>query len=706
MTLRDLHLRRSYDSGQSGADVLEDFYVPALSESVSYDRLAGFFSSGALAVAARGIAGLIANGGAMRLVVSPRLQPEDLAMLQDGGPQDRDVLLADAMSAALSLEDLADDISRDHVRALGWMLRERLLEIRVVFPSASQGRDAGIYHQKVGLLTDCDGDTISFSGSINETVKGWKGNIEQFKVFRGWIDVEADYVADDVESFVRYWEGLSDSSRTVPLPEAVRQGLLALAPHNVEDLGLLEAREQRTPWRPKRKAFTLRPYQLDAIKAWMEAGGRGVLEMATGTGKTKTALSAVQRVAEGKERLFTVIGVPYQHLGPQWECDVEEMFPAADVVMAGSGNGSWRKDMLDATARLAMGVTAHVVVIAVHNTAGSPAFLNEIQRVAKICPDRIFIADEMHALGAPKARSALDERYNWRLGLSATPQRWFDDEGTKVLDEYFGQVVFRFGIEEALATIDPSTGKSVLTPYAYFPHFISLTDDEIEEYQELTRKAIRAKGLESEVGGQSIEELRIFLRARVAKKAAQKQRVLEEFLDEHARDIKHCIIYCMDSEQMDGVSEALTRRSIVFRYFTGEEGTRPESDGLSERQRILQSFESGATQVLVAMKCLDEGVDVQQAQLGLILASSTNPREFIQRRGRLLRRAIGKEKAFIHDVVLRPDVNRLNDPETREIELKIFKRELERLGEFASSADNSAECYSLVLNELERLSVS
>lgn len=705
MTLQDLHVRRSYDTGDAGLDVLSEFYVPALEASRSYDRLAGFFSSRALSVAAKGIAGLVNNGGRMRLAVSPRLQPDDIAALRDGvRGAELDALLTTRLRDSLSLAELQDEIQRNHVRALCWMLAKDLLEIRLVLPTPRDAAEDGIYHQKIGILTDIDGNTMSFSGSINETAKGWLGNIEQFKVFRGWVEVEADYVGDDIQTFLRYWDGMSDSTRTVDLPSAVREGLLSLAPENVESLRLVVARESGPRWQAGgKKDFALRPYQEEAIDAWFEADGRGILEMATGTGKTKTALSAVKRLAVNRGCLFLVVAVPYQHLATQWRADVQELFPQADIVMAGGSNASWRRETLDLIARLAMGVTRVGIVVVVHNTAASGAFLGEVARASSVCEDTILVADEMHALGAPKFRAALGDNYKWRLGLSATPERWFDDAGTDVLKDFFGDVVFTFGIEEALRTADPATGKSVLTPYTYHPHFVSLTDIEIEEYQHLTQRAMRARGQDSGSDGQTLEELLMFLRARVAKKAEQKLGVLEDFLVEYGPTISHCIIYCIDSEQMEIVSQSLVRRGIVFRYFTGDEGTRAEADGLSERQRILRSFESGDTQVLVAMKCLDEGVDVKRAQLGLILASSTNPREFIQRRGRLLRRAAGKDKAVIHDVILRPDMARMAQSETRETEMRILKKELERLGEFAACADNAAECYTLVLEELSRL---
>ncbi len=709
MPLRELGVRRSYDTGVAGADVLNGFYIPALSESCTYDRLSGFFSSRALAVAARGIAGLIRNSGRMRLAVSPRLQPADIEALNKSvGTEFQNSLLSDRLAQSFDLSDLEAQISKNHVRALCWMLANGSLDMRVVVPAPEAGVDAGIYHQKIGILSDEDGDVLSFSGSINETAKGWLGNIEQFKVFRSWVDVESEYVDDDVRTFSRYWDGTSGATRTVELPDAVRESLLSYAPEDVESLGLETVRETSPGWgEGARKKFLLRPYQNDAIAAWFEADGHGILEMATGTGKTRTALSAAEQLSESAKPLLIVISVPYQHLATQWLDEVAEALPGADIILAGGGRSSWRKDFVGLTARLALGASRLGVVIAVHNTAASDSFAVELERARGVCPDIMLIADEMHALGAPKFRGALWAGYRWRLGLSATPQRWFDDDGTVLLEDFFGRVVFVFGIEEALKTIDPASGETVLCPYDYFPHFVSLTDNEVQEYVDLTQKLVRSHGREVGTGdsAQSLEELFLFLRAGIVKRAEQKMGVLSSLLDQTGPLLDHCIIYCMDREQMEVVAEDLNRRGIVYRFFTGEEGVRPDAsgDGSSERQRILKSFERGDTAVLVAMKCLDEGVDVKQAKMGVVLASSTNPREFIQRRGRLLRRASGKRKAVVHDVIVRPSQQRMGDAETRALELRLFKKELERLGEFAKCADNSSECYAAVLDEVQGL---
>ena len=315
-----------------------------------------------------------------------------------------------------------------------------------------------------------------------------------------------------------------------------------------------------------------------------------------------------------------------------------------------------------------------------------------VKKASLVTGGTLLVGDEMHALGAAKTRNALDESYDMRLGLSATPERWFDDEGTRLLLDYFGGTVYSLPIDLALKTLVPSTGLTLLTPYTYHPIFVSLTEDELEHYQELTTRFARSMSASDTVSEEDAERY-LFERAGVVKKAATKLGALESVLGQLDDKVDHCLIYCFDREQMADVEAVLATRPIVYAEFTGDESVR-------ERQRLLRDFDSGDISVLVAMQCLDEGVDVPSARIGVMLASSTNPRESIQRRGRLLRRCPGKARAVIYDVLVRPRPEAIGDARFREIESRLFKKELERLGWFASCADNSAECWTQVIREL------
>ncbi|MDO8848481.1 MAG: DEAD/DEAH box helicase family protein [Coriobacteriia bacterium] len=702
MGLQGLDLLRSYDSGEMGRSVLTSFYVPALSASLSYDRIAGFFSSTSLAVAARGISGLLENGGRIRLICSPRLSSADAVALAELSRESLGERLGEFMLQALDFDTLGDILARDHVRAMCWMLRNGTLEMRVAVPAAADG--SGLFHQKIGILRDASGNEVSFSGSMNETASGWLDNLEHFKVFRSWEAVEAAYVADDVSLFERYWNDDVPGARVMSVPEAVSRKLLEYAPDSLSELRL----EAYSPASAVSSCpVGLWEHQLRAVDAWLESGCRKLLQMATGTGKTVTALECARRYSEANPHTLLVISVPYQHLATQWMRDVTRFFPGVPTVVAHGGNAKWRSSVLECASRVASGTRRVGVVVAVQNTAAGDDFLSAVELVGRSpIAEAMLIGDEVHGLGASRLRAALSSSYTARLGLSATPYRWFDDEGTAVLEDYFGHEPYSFMIEEALRTVIPGTSLTILTPYTYKPLFVSLEDDELDDYVALTKKAAQAGWASGgSDGDKSFDERFLFMRASVVKCARQKLNALDDVLQELGPDVTRLIIYCFDRQQMLAVEQVLAGRCLVFSEFTGAEGTKPEAryGGMSEREFLLEKFGSGDIPVLIAMKCLDAGVDVPSARVGLILASSTNPTEFIQRRGRLLRRAPGKHRAVIYDVLVRPGLGESGDAQLRDVEIRLFRKELERLNEFASTAENGAEVHARVLGELGQL---
>jgi superfamily II DNA or RNA helicase len=690
----DLKLSRAYDTGDSAQDVLHDFYVPVLAKAVSYDRLTGFFSSAALAVAARGIAGLIGMGGSMRLVASPHFTRSDFEVLRSS-PSESELLhlLGTVTLNAVDLDQLADEIARNHVRALAWLLANNRLEIRVVVPELLGAVGEGIFHQKVGVFRDDHGNLISFSGSINETAAGWLQNVEEFKVFRSWETTEADWVNHDSALFSRYWNGHASGLRSLPLPDAARERLISYAPHHLEDIDL---RLQSRCAQRSKIGFKLREYQSQAVTAWRENNCRGILEMATGTGKTKTAIACIEPVLRSNESSLTVITAPFQHIAVQWAEELKDYQPVCTF-----SGGNYRKAIADLSADIKMGLRKAAVVVAVQNTAATEDFLRLAGALAAQVERTTLVADEVHGLGAPTLQLALADYYESRLGLSATPNRWYDDRGSEVLRDYFEGTVYTFGIHEALNWVDPDTGQTVLCPYRYYPVFVELDEEELEEYASLTSQIVRQMQHNDDTDTNQVLELLLFKRAGIVKTAAQKITQLAKLLD-GLHDFSHALVYCHASEQMVEVQQVLSRQGIRYHRFTGDEGTTPSQKyrGLSEREWILQDLADGNIQALVAIKCLDEGVDVPMARIGIILASSANPREFIQRRGRLLRRAPGKDHAGIYDLVVVPSLSALHDSVARDLERKIFSRELERMDEFARDADNSIEARTKILQLL------
>lgn len=697
--LKSLTLRDSYDSSDPAQDIATEFLIPVLENAETYDRLSGYFNSGMIAAASRGIASFVLRGKMMRIIASPQLSNEDIEAIETGiNEAEKLKRVETALQQGLeNLGGVADQFEKDHVAAFCWMLSTGQLELRIAIPNKKANR-APLFHSKVGFVTDRFGDSLSFSGSINETSAGWTVNVEEFKVFTSWDnDKDSARCADDRSRFERFWNRPQESGvELFPLPDAVYKRLLKSAPRQESLIRLYNERyAKRLEVQPSRFE-RLRTYQREAVEAWEGHGRRGFLVMATGTGKTKTAAAAIERALESEERLVVVITAPQQHIALQWANELADMKP-----LTSWGTPKWRQTIGQAVAELTIGYRKTLVVVLVQQSAAKVETLDIWKVADKAGVKVLFVGDEAHGLGAQQMRNALVDSFDWRLGLSATPDRYFDDEGKSLLTNYFENVSYEFPIEKALTWIDPVTGNTPLCQYRYYPYFFHLTEDELEEYEKLTKQAIREGGKPGQFGdGNDRLAMILIKRANIVKKSAGKIPLFRKAVIEHG-PVKQAIVYCQDSDQLEMAAEVLSGLNYKSRRFTGDEGTKAEPGlgGLSEREWILQDLASGAVDALVSMRCLDEGVDVPSAENGFFLASSGNPKEFIQRRGRILRPAPGKKSASIIDFICVPPVNELGDEDARSLERSIFSREIDRLVSLSSSAINSLD----VTMELDRV---
>lgn len=695
MSLKELELKKHYDSDDD--DILRDFYIPVLSHSTVYKRLAGFFSSSSLAVAAKGISKLISNGGDMKLITGARLQKADVKAIKEAYEEPEKIIEKMMLE---ELDDLEDKFIRDHVRALGWMIANKKLDIKIAIiyenglPLDEKSIEKrGIFHQKVGILEDSEGNKISFSGSDNESASAWQSNIEEFKVFRSWVKAEKEYLCADSEKFKKFWDGKSKRTKVMDIPIAIKEKLIEIAPDNFEKLNLekwhIEGKVK------KRKAdIKLYEHQIAAVESWVTSDMQGIFEMATGTGKTFAALECLNVLLKKTKKLITVITCPYHHLITQWEYNMDKYGIELNRVIADSTNPKWRKEFVNYILDIKNGLREKIIVLTTHSTFSSKDFINILEDTANTGIDLFLIADEVHGLGAPRRKYGLIESYNFRLGLSATPKRWFDDKGTLALYEYFGEVIFSFTLKDAIYSVRPNSGETYLAPYKYEPVFIELNEDELNEYMRETEKIAKLYHIsKSEYEKDELLKKILIRRSNIIKNAQNKFSSLIKILNELDENLKHCIIYC-SPQQIDTVREMLRGRNIIYHKFTMEEGTNPEKKygGISERDYILHKFAEREYQVLVAMRCLDEGVDVPPARIAILMASSGNPREYIQRIGRVIRRFPGKEKAIICDIVVVPTIAYMS-PELRDIEWNIFEKELKRYEEIADASLNVTDVF-------------
>jgi ribosomal 50S subunit-associated protein YjgA (DUF615 family) len=439
----DLKLKHDYDSEED--DILNDFYIPILSKAKRYYRLAGFFSSSALAVAAKGMSAFIKNQGRMQLVIGARLQERDVEAIRQG-LEEPEKIIAEMMLS--DLERLEEEFVRNHVRALAWLVANNQLDIKVAIVTDEYGQPLdydtalrrGIFHQKVGIFEDELGNLISFSGSVNESAKAWEDNIEEFKVFRNWVEAEKEYFEADFSKFNRFWGGHANRTRIVDMPRAIRDKFIEISPDNIDELNLDRWGEVGK----QTNRVELRSYQKEAVQNWCDNGKRGIFEMATGTGKTIAALSCLKRAFEIGSKIVAVISSPFIHLSEQWIREFDKLDIRSDKVLADSSKISWRDKLVDSIFDVENGISQSLIVLTTHNTLSSADFVSIIKESKRRVPELklLLVVDEVHGIGAPERRNGLIEEYDYRLGLSATPKRWFDFEGTDKIFAYFGDVVF------------------------------------------------------------------------------------------------------------------------------------------------------------------------------------------------------------------------------------------------------------------------
>ena len=682
--LNDLNLLAVMDTSEH--DLTSGFFIPLLSNSLLYDRGVGFFSSGWLRINCQGMVAFANNGGRARWVTSPILDEADWEALQAGDAARNNSTLRTALKR--NITNLAEVLKKDTLSALAWMVADEIITFKLALPQEKLSH--GEFHDKFGIFTDAQGNQVSFSGSYNDSIQGTR-NYESIKIFCSWQSAFAPLVQEDVERFERLWNKLDPNVRVYDLPEAAREQILRLRtderpyaePEWVKQRRIRESASSYTLSQPSVPIhITLRDYQLEAIESWFQHQCQGLLEMATGTGKTITALAASVRLYEREEQLAVVVAVPYQHLVDQWHEEAKAF--GYRPVLAYKSRASWQKELNHQIMEYNAGYRRFISVIVTHTTFSKSEFQSSI---ARLKGPSLLIADEVHHLGAEISRQNYPGHISFRLALSATPDRWFDDEGTAALRQYFGETVFSFPLEKAIGTS--------LTPYYYYPHLVPLTDEELEQYQELSTKIARLVNSKDENKQQALEML-LIRRARLMNNAENKLLTLSALVDKQSQ-IEHTLFYCAP-EQIDEVLHLLGwEKGLLVHRFTAEENTK-------ERQQLLTNFADGKLQALVAMKCLDEGVDVPNTRTAYILASSSNPREFIQRRGRILRKAPGKEFSIIHDLIaVPPTIHTITrDSPTFESERGIIRRELQRFKEFANLSQNKHQALEVIWDVAKR----
>lgn len=681
--------RISYRSGRD--NLVKDFYNPCLKASILYRRSAGYFTSSGLSLAARGIASLIASGGKMQLIASPHLEAGDIEALRNAETSPKEIL---ARIAAKSIPEIEDALTQDRLNALAWLAASGRLEVKLALRLDESGSmSRGLYHEKIGIFTDTEDHHVAFTGSSNETAGGLVENFESIEVFRSWQDPE-ERVAGKIHDFERMWENNTEGLKVIQFTEASTQLLERFRnPDNKPKgirLDLFDATRTSSPFSVP-EGFVVRDYQKKAIRAWSKKGGKGVLAMATGTGKTFTSLTLASLVAGKNSPLVIIVICPFLNLCKQW---IREMAAFGLKPLACyEGKAKWQHRFEEGYQELAMGLSKVHAIVTTNRTFQSDTFQSQLRHhvSGESGVHHLLIADEVHNLGAKEVKKVLPEEITMRLGLSATPERHLDAEGTAALLKYFGDIVFEFGLQEAIAA-------GHLCRYRYHPQIVELTPNEAEEYEEITAKLgpMLARAANDDEVGQMAMNL-LIKRSRLLASAENKIEVLDRLLNQLPEKPKKAIFYCGDGRTSDKINQEDVRQIEAVARMLGEKhGLRVRNftyqETPAEREEILRDLSSGFLDGVVAIRCLDEGIDVPDLQMGFLLASSTNPRQFVQRRGRLLRKAESKNRAEIYDFIIAPpNLGGEVDDDSFNQERSFFQKELKRIAEFCQTAENGPE---------------
>jgi superfamily II DNA or RNA helicase len=683
-SLRALPLNDRYRSDRE--DVVQNFFVPAFTVASSYSRAVGYFTSTSLALYARGIETFAQRGGSMRLVASPHLNEDDIVDIERG----YDLRSIIERATMRELEQDQPEPVLDGLGVLGRLIAEGRLDLKLAF--VDQDGRVGIYHEKLGVFRDQLGDLVAFTGSSNETFGGLMANFESVEVYRGWVAGDGTRALRLESDFQALWSNQTPHLSVERFPDVARERLVKIANERPvsslagTDYALTPAVEE--PVRSARLAIPgwldVRNYQQEAVMAWLGNGGRGILKMATGTGKTKTALIAKlgDVLRRREDPLIVLVLAPLTHLVDQWIDEVED-FGVRPIAVYESSQ-KWQPLVEEQLAAARMGQRPVVAMVATNDSFAGEKFQAVLSRITQ---PMLVIADEAHNLGSPTYRKALPSNATYRLALSATPERWFDDEGTGALIDFFGRVVYELGLGKAIEM-------GALTRYRYEPRLVELSNDETALYVDLSAQiAARIASGEDLSNSDPDSPLGFLLRQRagVLGHAEGKVDALRRDLDVR-RDEWFQLIYCAEGRRPTEPGDAPGPRQVEeVMSLVGNEmhlagHTYVSETPRRERKVLMRRFGTGDDlRALVAMRCLDEGVDIPDARVGYLLASSSNPRQFIQRRGRLLRRAEGKDRAEIVDYLAVPPSGA---PVNFGVERALLVRELERANEFGKLSEN------------------
>ena len=716
--LNDVQFKHSYSSGY---DEPKEFFTEALIESSTFDLGLGFFSSSGIRSLAYGFALFIANGGKMRVVINHFLSKEDKEAIENGQKHLIDNYESRILSDIAKLTKTLSKEDEHFFQCLSYLISINRIEF-----VATISTKGGLGHDKYGIFTDEKNNKVAFIGSANFSHSALELNGETITVFTSSDDDKR--ICEYQTLFNKSWENdtphlihipinevktyISDNFPKLSFEELLGNSMDLRTDNTVNSyckplskriLDKIELKEQE----PRFPFPEERPIQIDAYDAWISNGKNGVFAMATGSGKTVTALNCLRKQYKENGYYKAIIVVPTQALAIQWEKEAKA-FNFQHIVSTHTDK-DWKNTLSRYTTRSLLDQSKSIIIIttyATFNRKDMQLFINRVKGIETF----MYIADEAHNIGSTSSLKHLPHNILWRIGLSATPERIYDDIGSEKLYEFFNsrppEYTYRYTMKQAIE-------ENILCHYDYYPIFVELTNSEMEEYEYISTQL--RKFIDPDTGKYKPEAEKLLLkRKRIIHKAENKKVAISNLLEDlkHKRKLDYTFVfvpegyepdyserdsYDIDQEDIhiiDEYAQMFKNQGYSYHKYIS---------GLDDAPGILKSFAEGDIQILLSMKCLDEGVDIPRAEHAIFCSSTGNPRQFVQRRGRVLRKSKGKDKAKIWDLIVMPP-NVMND--SIGIERNMFISEVKRIVNFAALADNQIDIlYGDLKNYCEALRI-
>lgn len=715
------------------------FFSECLCNSIRFDLSLGFFSSTAIRTLSCGFATFIYNGGKMRLIINNILSEDDKNTILKA--ENGEIIPSFDLTDIAKLRESLSSYDKQFFDCLVYLIANDRIEIVVIEPNSGRG----ISHTKSGVFYDGK-HYVAFNGSCNFTKTALLDNIESIDAYCDWdggvfvakinnikkgfedkyskVDLSIKHVDPNdiivsIQSFFKVKEMselLSQERELIEreinskqLSQPIRENIRHILEKAKTKLDTIIAKSEMVKNRPKFPWNSeARDYQKVAFEKWKANKQKGLFAMATGTGKTITSLNCLLEIYKKAGYYKAIILVPTITLLEQWvgEC---KKFNFNNIIKVYSKNNRWRSDVDTFALQEKIGGSNEKVSYIIISTYASFAKDTVFQRLNEFSKTRLLlIADEAHNMASGQIRNKLNAViYGRRIGLSATPERQYDDEGNKALMSFFGaenNYTYEYSMKEAI-------DNNVLCRYLYYPHIVRLTEMEMKAYTELSVKIAKFATFEGEIKkSDSVLTALLLKRKRIIHKAINKksefERIIKDLYVENGT-LKYTLVYVPEGNEPDddsadqfvnreeigddnGSQHLINQYSAIVRDVHPRVTVKQFTSASGDRDRILEEFATGRLEVLTSMKCLDEGVDVPQSKVAIFCASTGNPRQFIQRRGRILRqsKSTGKHLAIIHDLVVVPEINRLT--ESYNLEKNMMKTELNRVRNFALLSENSS----------------